>query len=57
LIWNIVLLIIGFSTSNGLPFGKAFVGVMVVVLILLATQAGVGTLLSGLSGASVQRPF
>jgi len=57
LIWNIILLFIGFSSSDGLPRGKAFLGVVMVVLILLSAQAGVGTLLSGLSGTAVQRPF
>jgi len=50
-------LIIGFSIADGLPRGKAFVGVVIVVLILLAAQAGLGTLVSGLSGAVAQRPF
>jgi len=57
LFWSIVLLIIGFSIADGLPRGKAFVGVVIVVLILLAAQAGLGTLVSGLSGAVAQRPF
>jgi hypothetical protein len=57
LIWSIVLLIIGFSIADGLPRGKAFLGVAVVVLLLLFAQAGVGTMISGLSGTVVQRPF
>ena len=57
LLWMIVLLIIGFSVTDGLPRGKAFVGVLVVVVILLAAQAGLGTMMAGLSGSVVQRPF
>jgi hypothetical protein len=57
LLWSIALLIIGFSIADGLPRGKAVVGVVVVALLLLAAQAGLGTMLSGLGGAAVQRPF
>jgi uncharacterized protein YqfA (UPF0365 family) len=57
LFWSIALLIIGFSIADGLPRGKAVVGVVIVTLLLLAAQAGLGTMLSGLSGAAVQRPF
>lgn len=57
LIWNIVLLIIGFSIVDGLPRGKAVFGVVIVVLLILLAQAGLGTLISGLSGTAVQRPF
>ena len=57
LIWNILLLIIGFSIVDGLPRGKALVGVLIVVIILLVAQAGVGTAISGFSGTAVQRPF
>jgi len=57
LIWSIVLLVIGFSIADGLTRGKAVVGVAVVVLLLLFAQAGVGTMISGLSGTVVQRPF
>jgi len=57
LFWNIALLIIGFSVADGLPRGKALIGVVIVVLLLLVAQAGVGTLVSGLGGAAAQRPF
>lgn len=57
LFWNIVLLIIGFSIADGLTRSKAVVGVVVVVLLLLLAQAGLGTMISGLSGTVVQRPF
>ena len=57
LFWNIFLLIIGFSIVDGLPRGKAVLGVVVVVALFLLAQAGLGTLVSGLSGTVVQRPF
>jgi len=57
MIWSIILLIIGFSIGDGLPRGKAFVGVVMVMLILLVAQAGLGTMIAGLGGAAVQRPF
>jgi hypothetical protein len=57
LLWSMVLLVIGFSIADGLPRGKALIGVVVVILILLAVQAGLGTLISGLSGTAVQRPY
>jgi hypothetical protein len=57
LIWYIVLLVIGFAVMDGLPRGKALVGVAVVLLIALLAQAGLGALTSGLGGSAVQRPF
>lgn len=42
LFWNIVLLGIGFSVVDGLPRNKALIGVLVVVLILIAIQSGLG---------------
>ena len=56
-IWYLVLLIIGFAIADGLPRNKAFVGVMVVLLLVLAAQAGLGSLTSNLGGQAVQRPF
>jgi len=46
LLWNIVLLTIGFSIAGGLSRGKAFVGVFVVLLLLISVQAGVGSLIA-----------
>ena len=57
LVWNIVLFVIGFSVLDGLPRGKAFVGVAIVMLIVLFAQAGLGTIGSGLGGSVVQRPY
>lgn len=42
LVWNIALLAIGFSVADGLPKGKALIGILVVVLILIAIQSGLG---------------
>ena len=55
-IWSIVLLVIGFAIADGLTRGKAVVGVLVVMLLVLAVQAGLGTLTSG-GGQAIQRPF
>ncbi len=57
LIWNIVLLVIGFSIVDGLPRGKAVIGILVVVAVMLAAQAGLGTLISNFSSTAIQRPF
>jgi hypothetical protein len=57
MIWYIVLLILGFAIADGLTRGKAIVGVMVVILLVMAAQAGLGALTSGFGGQSVQRPF
>lgn len=56
-IWYLVLLIVGFAITDGLPRRKAFVGVVVVLLLVLAAQAGLGSLTSNLGGQAVQRPF
>jgi len=56
-IWYIILLIIGFAIADGLTRGKAMVGVLVVMSLVLAAQAGLGSLISGGGGQAVQRPF
>lgn len=56
-IWYVMLLVIGFAIADGLPRNKAFVGVVVVLLLVLVAQAGLGSLTSGLGGQAVQRPF
>lgn len=55
--WYLILLIIGFAIADGLPRNKAFVGVVAVLLLVLAAQAGLGSLTSNLGGQAVQRPF
>lgn len=57
LLWHIVLLVIGLAITDGLPRGKAMAGVLVVILLVLLAQAGLGTLLAGFGGLAVQRPF
>jgi hypothetical protein len=57
LIWNVVLLVIGLAIADGLPRTKAVTGVLVVMLLVLLVQAGLGTLTSGFGGLAVQRPF
>ena len=57
LLWHLILLIIGFSLTDGLPRAKAVTGVVVVVLLVLFAQAGLGTLTSSFGGLAVQRPF
>jgi len=57
LIWNIILLVIGFGIADSLPRTKAVTGVLVVMVLVLLAQAGLGALGSGLGGSAVQRPF
>ena len=57
LIWHVVLLVIGFALTDGLPRSKALTGVLVVVLLVLGAQAGIGALASSFGGLAVQRPF
>ena len=57
LIWHVILLAIGFAIADSLPRGKAGVGVLVVILLVLLAQAGLGALTSGFGGLAVQRPF
>ncbi len=57
LAWQAVLLVIGFAIADGLPRGKAVMGVLVVVLLVLLAQAGLGALTASFSGLAVQRPF
>jgi len=52
LFWNIVLLTIGFSISDGLSRGKALVGILVVLLLLISVQAGLGSLMARVGGGA-----
>lgn len=56
-IWSILLLMIGFAIADGLARGKAIVDVLAVTLLILLAQAGLATLMSGMGGQAVQRPF
>lgn len=57
LVWYIFLLAIGVAISEGLPRGKAFAGVVVLVLAVLLIQAGIGALGSNLGLSLVGRPY
>lgn len=57
LIWSVVLLVIGFAIAEALPRAKAVTGVLVVIVLMLLAQAGLGALSSGFGGLAVQRPF
>ena len=56
-IWQLILLVIGFALTDGLPRGKAVMGVVVVALLVLFAQAGLGALGARFGGLAVQRPF
>ena len=57
LIWNMILLVIGFGIADGLSRNKAVAGVIGVMLLVLLAQAGLGALGSGFGALAVQRPF
>ena len=57
LIWHVILLIVGFALTDGLPRSKAVTGVVVVIVLVLLAQAGLGALSSSFGGLAVQRPF
>lgn len=55
--WSILLLALGFGIADNLPRAKAFANVLIVSMLLLLLQSGIGSLLSGASGLAVQRPY
>jgi len=57
LIWNIILLVMGFAIMDGLPRGKSIANVIIVTLLVLLAQAGLAALASSFGGPSIQRPF
>jgi len=57
LLWHVTLLVIGFALTDGLPRGKAVMGVLLVSVLVLLAQAGLGALTSSFGGLAVQRPF
>jgi len=57
MIWNVILLVIGFGIADSLPRTKAVAGVVVIMLLVLLAQAGLGALGSGFGGTAAQRPF
>jgi hypothetical protein len=57
LFWYILLLGIGVAISEGLPRGKAYAGVIFIVLVVLLIQAGVGGLGSSFGLSAISRPY
>ena len=57
LIWNIILLMVGFAVVDGLPRGKSFANVLIVISLVLLVQAGMSLAGSNLGGTAIQRPF
>jgi hypothetical protein len=57
LIWYILLLAAGMFIFDSLSKSKAWVTVLVVVLVSLLAQAGMGSLFASLSGTAFTRPF
>lgn len=57
LVWNVLLLVIGFGIADSLPHTKAVTGVLAVMALVLLAQAGLGALGAGFGGLAVQRPF
>ncbi len=57
LIWNVILLVIGFGIADSLSRSKAVTGVLIIMALVLLAQAGLGALGAGLGGTGVQRPF
>jgi hypothetical protein len=56
-IWFAVLLGLGLRVTDNLTVGKAVVAVVVVLLIVLSVQGGLGTLSASLGGMMITRPF
>jgi heme A synthase len=56
-IWTCILLVIGFAVADNLPKNKAIADVLIVTVLILIAQAGVGALIANMGGLAVQRPF
>lgn len=57
LVWHVILMAIGVNSHTGLSAGKATVGAVSVVAIVVLVQALFGYLFSQLSALSIVRPF
>jgi len=53
LLWNVVLLLIGFAIVEGLPRARSFLVVAAVMSLLVSIQAGAGALMARVSGGVV----
>lgn len=56
-VWFAVLLGMGLRVTDNLTVGKTVVAVVVVLLIVLSVQGGLGTLSASLGGMMITRPF
>lgn len=57
LLWYLLLLAAGLRHTDGLSRGKAWLSVLIVVLLVVTTQAGLGLLGARLSNMIIFRPF
>ncbi len=57
LVWHVLLLVLGMHLMDSLSKSKAWLAVLVILLISLLAQAGMSTLLSGLGSSVISRPF
>lgn len=57
LLWQVVLMAIGAHVTEKLSTGKSFLAVLIMVILILLVQAGVGALISSLSSLMITRPF
>jgi hypothetical protein len=56
-VWFAILLVLGLRVTDNLPTGKAATAVVIVLLLVILVQAGLGTLSANLGGMMVTRPF
>lgn len=57
LVWHTLLLVTGLYLMDSLTKTKTWLAVLVILLLSLLAQAGIGTLLSNLGGTVISRPF
>jgi hypothetical protein len=57
LVWQVALMVIGARAAEKLSTGKALAAVLIVVIVILLVQAGVGALISSLGSLMITRPF
>ncbi len=57
LVWQALLLMMGFFLADNLSRNKAILGVLIVLTLILLAWSGLGTLGASLGGTAIQRPF
>jgi len=57
LVWFAILLVMGLRETDTLPGGRATAGVVIVLILVLLVQGGLGTLSANLGGMMITRPF